>query len=105
MSRSQEARPGRPVGPVFIDVDDEHGALVLTSSSDRAGLEVEIEPLGDPHRRTHVYVLPRSTGASVVHAAVFASLPAGSYTILDVHGEPCGEVDVTPGRATSAEWL
>jgi|SRR5579872_1580907 len=91
-------------GPVFVDVDDEHGALVLSSTPDRAGCEVEIEPVGGAGHRTHVYVLPRLTSRGVEHAAVFGSLPAGSYRVLGADGSVQSELAVAPNRVTAGRW-
>ena len=76
------SRPAGPSQAVFVDVGEHTGALVLHAPAEREGLEVEIHPVADPSRRTHVWVLPRA-GRATVYAAVFPSLAAGDYAVLD----------------------
>lgn len=103
---SEEARPPtRPSEAVMVDVGERAGALVLTSTSARAGLEVEIHPASDAERRTHVWVLPRrGRGGEVVHAAVFPSLAPGDYTILEPDGTPRCTIPVPANAVTNAAW-
>jgi hypothetical protein len=88
-----------------MDVGEHAGALVLTSSPDREGLEVEIHPAADAGRRQHVWVLPRrGRGDGVVYAAVFASLVPGDYTVLEPDGSPRCTVSVPANAVTNAVW-
>ncbi len=100
-----EAR--RPTGPsraVMIDVGEHRGALVLTASAACEGLEVEIHPVSDPSKRTHVWVLARVGPEATVYAAVFPSLPTGDYAVLAPDGSTSLVVPVPPNKVTSAYW-
>ncbi|MGO9196729.1 MAG: hypothetical protein ACLQK4_06345 [Acidimicrobiales bacterium] len=93
---------------MFIDVGETMGALLLRSVPEREGLEVEIHPVDEPAVRTHVWVLPRATGSgpggAVTYAALFSSLPAGRYRVLEPDGSGGPEVEVEAGRVTTAYW-
>ena len=88
-----------------IDVGDGVGALVLYAGAERAGLEVEIHPIGQPELRRHVWVLEREVGSATVFAAVFGSLDEGRYGICAVKGgEAVSEVAIAGGTVTEARW-
>jgi hypothetical protein len=89
---------------VLIDVGEHHGALVLTASAECEGLEVEIHPVSDPSKRTHVWVLARVGTQAPVYAAVFPSLPAGDYAVLAPDGSTSLVVPVPANTVTSARW-
>src|ERR1700686_140306 len=74
--------PTQPSRAVMLDVGEHAGALILSSSASRDGLEVEIHPAGEPARRTHVWVLPREgRDGATIYAAVFPSLEPGTYAV------------------------
>ena len=89
----------------MINVGEHHGALILASSEERSGLEVEIHATARPEARTHVWVLPREGRDGVVYAAVFPSLESGEYAILDVDGSVAEVVAVPPNQVTHATWV
>jgi hypothetical protein len=97
-------RPASPSRAVLVDVGEHTGALVLKAPAEREGLEVEIHPVSDPSRRTHVWVLPRVGREGTVYAAVFPSLPAGDYTVLEPDGSVATTVAVPPNQVTNATW-
>jgi hypothetical protein len=70
---------------VALDIGAGHGALIVRTSPERAGAEIEVVREADS-LRTHVGVRAHQTAAGVVHAAVFGSLPAGVYRVLGVGG-------------------
>jgi hypothetical protein len=94
-------------GPVLVDVDEGHGALVLLAPG-RLGAEIELSPLpadGIPGPRTHVAVLARPLGETRVHAAVYPSLPAGRWLVHDPDDDAVVlAVDVPGGTVTQARW-
>ena len=96
--------PTAPSRAVVINVGEHLGALVLASTEERSGLEVQIHPVDRPEARTHVWVLPREGRDGVVYAAVFPSLVSGDYAILDVDGSIAEVVAVPPNRVTHATW-
>jgi hypothetical protein len=97
-------RPTEPSRAVLVDVGDRTGALVLTAPAERAGLEVEIHPVGDRSQRTHVWVLPRAGRDGTVYAAVFPSLPAGDYLVWGPDGSVATTVSVPANQVTNAWW-
>jgi hypothetical protein len=89
---------------VLLDVGEHTGALVLRAPVERAGLEVEIYPASDSSQRTHVWVLPRAGRDGTVYAAVFPSLPAGEYLVLEPDGSVATNVTVPANQVTNARW-
>ena len=102
---SAEAHPPKePSTGVCIDVGGTRGALLLRSPPEREGLEVEIHPVHEPDTHTHVWVLPRAAGAAITYSALFPSLPAGHYQLLEPDGSCGTEVVVDAGRVSTADW-
>ena len=61
----------------MLDIGDDFGALVLYTSADLVGAEIEISPDADPDRRRHVAVHPRHyPGGTASQPCTTASLPA-----------------------------
>jgi hypothetical protein len=89
---------------VFLDVGEHAGALVLIAPAEREGLEVEIHPVADASKRTHVWVLPRAGRDTTVYAAVFPSLAAGDYAVIAPDGSVGSIVLVPADRVTNATW-
>jgi hypothetical protein len=100
----ESTRPTDPSQAVMVDVGEHTGALVLRAPAEREGLEVEIHPAADPSRRTHVWVLPRAGRDGTIYAAVFPSLPAGDYAVLEPDGSIAATVSVPPNQVTNATW-
>ena len=92
-------------GHVMVNVGQGYGALVISASPDRNGLEVEIHPADDLLARTHVWIRPRSLGASTIYAGVFPSLKAGLYAILTPDGSIGSTVEIQDGITTEQKWL
>ena len=94
-------------GPVLIDVDEAHGALLLFAPG-RLGAEIELSAVrtdGLPGPRTHVAVLARPLGEERVHAAVYPSLSAGRWLVHHPDDDAVVlEVDVPGGTVTKAHW-
>lgn len=97
--------PTEPSRAVVINVGEHTGALVLASSEERSGREVEIHPIARPDARTHVWVLPREGRDGIVYAAIFPSLDSGEYAIVDVDGSIADVVVVPPNQVTHATWM
>ena len=92
-------------GQVMVNVGQGYGALVINASADRNGLEVEIHPTDDHLARTHVWIRPRSLGASIIYAGVFPSLKAGRYAVLAPDGSIGSTVEIKDGIITEQNWL
>jgi hypothetical protein len=96
--------PTAPSRAVMIDVGATRGALILDACSDLEGIEVEIHPVSEPSKRTHVWVLPREGRDGVVYAAIFPSLASGEYAVLHRNGTVAFVVDVPANKVTHATW-
>jgi hypothetical protein len=88
----------------MIDVGATKGALILDAAAELEGIEVEIHPVSEPSKKTHVWVLPREGRDGVVYAAIFPSLDMGPYAVLHRSGEVAFVVDVPPNTVTHASW-
>jgi hypothetical protein len=96
--------PTVPSRAVMIDVGATKGALILHSTAALEGIEVEIHPVSEPSKRTHVWVLPREGRDGVIFAAIFPSLASGEYCVLGRDGTVATTVDVPPNTITHAAW-
>ena len=93
-------------GSVVLDIGGNRGAAVVRTGAELAGLEMEIRPEPGEWVGEHVAVLPRELPSGLLHAAVFGSLPAGSYVVRVRHRPGSAELplDVAGGRVTDAVW-
>lgn len=98
----EAARPSGPSRAVMVDVGEHHGALVVSAPASCEGLEVEIHPVSEPSRRTHVWVLAREGRDATVYAAVFPSLRTGDYVVRAPDGSTATVVTVPPNMVTNA---
>jgi hypothetical protein len=91
-------------GTVLLDLGRQTGALVLHAPEDLAGTEIEISPDTPGAVRTHAAVRARPAPGGTRYAAVYEGLAAGRYTIWRDHDTPAGQVTITGGQVTNAEW-
>jgi len=96
--------PTSPSRAVVIDVDATAGALVVTTTERHVGEELEISPIAEPSKRSHVWVLPREGRQGLVYAAVFARLPVDDYVILTQDGSTQQTVSIRANEVTFASW-
>ena len=68
---TEAANIGAGEGAVLLDIGDGAGALILYTDPDMLGTEIEISPVGQDDRRTHVAVLARPGQDPPLHAAVY----------------------------------
>lgn len=103
MDRHAEPAAG-PSGPgtVVLELGAGVGALVLHTSAELNGAEIEISRTGSCGRRTHSQVRPRDVAGGTKYAAVYPDLPPGEYTIWREEGTPAGTVTVAAASATMA---
>ena len=89
---------------VMVDVGPGAGALVIYTSNELRGQEIEISPEGRDSERVHTDVLRRTMGAGDVYAAVFGSLAEGQYQLW--HRSRPGPVAVliVGGQVTELDW-
>ena len=74
---STDARPEH----VMLDLGPGVGALVLRTSAELHGAEIEISPVGRDDERSHKQVHERPVAGRPLYGAVFDRLPAGEYTL------------------------
>jgi len=89
-------------GSVVADIGGDVGALVLYTAPDRCGVEIDIEPIGRPDRRSHVAVRERRVAHGSVYAAFYPSLVAGEYTLLLPEGPRA--VTIQGGAVAAVAW-
>lgn len=82
---------------VVLDIGEDVGALVLYTSAELHGREIELSPLGNDAGRVHSAVLERSFNGRTVFAAVYPELAAGDY---HVWSEPPSRVTIAAGGVT-----
>jgi hypothetical protein len=91
-------------GPTVLDIGDDFGALVLYTSADLVGAEIEISPDGDPDRRRHVAVHTREFPGGTAYAAVYYGLEAGTYDLWAADGSRALTVSIEGNEITEAAW-
>ena len=91
-------------GPTVLDIGDDFGALVLYTSADVVGAEIEISPDGEPDRRRHVAVHPRHFPGGTAYAAVYYGLAAGTYDLWGADGSRALMVTIEGNTITESVW-
>ena len=91
-------------GPTVLDIGDDFGALVLYTSANLVGAEIEISPDGEPDRRRHVAVHTREFPGGTAYAAVYYGLEAGTYDLWGADGSRALTVSVEGNEITEAVW-
>ena len=91
-------------GPTVIDIGDDVGALVLYTTEELVGAEIEISPDGEPDRRRHVAVHPRQYPGGTAYAAVYYGLEAGSYQLWAADGAVAMTASIEGNTITEAMW-
>ena len=89
---------------VVLDIGGDIGALILYTTPEFAGKEIEVSRTGDDAQRTHTDVHERVLGGRTLFTAVYPSLRAGDYTIWDLDSNPAGRVTIIGGEVTEREW-
>jgi hypothetical protein len=88
-------------GPAVLDIGGDHGALIVYLDRRRIGSELHVWRHADL-ASIHTGVWERRLGAQRPVAAVFPSLPAGTYTIVGDDGGSWHTVDVGAGTVAEA---
>ncbi len=71
-------------GSVVLDIGGNIGALVVEVTADWLGREPDLTPVGGTAAIMHTEVRERHVDGEVRYAAVYASVPAGEYTVEDL---------------------
>lgn len=84
----------------MLDIGGDVGAFIVELDHVPASGELEACPVGQPDRRFHtgVHLRPALRGHRAI--AVYPSVPAGEYEILDGEGRVIGSVVVCGGRVS-----
>ncbi|GEM_PF-106841 len=89
---------------VVLDIGGEIGALILYTDHELKGQEVDISPLAEPDRRTHVEVLQREVNGITLFAAAYHGLPEGEYALWSQDGALLDRVSVSGGSVSKLDW-
>lgn len=89
---------------VVLDIGDDAGALVIYTTGDLVGKELEISRLTPGSQRTHTDVHERRQNDKTLYTAVFSSLPAGDYQLWGIDAKPVSEVTIVGGQVTEVDW-
>lgn len=100
MTDVREEVRSTPADAVLVDVGRGTGALVVLAPPGRVGSRVDL--LGNDGRDRHVDVLERVAFRGVVAAAVFGSVPAGSYEVA-IGADVRAPVDVPDGAVAELD--
>jgi hypothetical protein len=89
--------------PIVLDIGQDIGALIVYTSPELRGREIEVSPKGNAARRTHTEVLKRTVAGQTVWAAVFHALAAGGYRLWrDVLTDD--DVSIVGGTVAEVDW-
>ena len=66
---------------LVLDIGDGIGALILYTSPELRGREIEVSLLGLDAKRVHTAIHERRVNGRTVFAGVYPDLPEGDYTI------------------------
>ena len=89
---------------VVLDIGGDLGALVIYTTGDLHGSEIEISAAGQDHARSHKEVLHRPTPGRDTFAAVFDRIPAGRYSLWLNDTLRERGVRVEAGRVVELDW-
>ncbi|MDG4807987.1 phospholipase [Micromonospora sp. WMMD1120] len=89
-------------GTVVLELGGDTGALIIYTSPDLRGREIEISR-GD-ERRVHSAVRERRVRDGSFHSALYPELPGGTYTVWWDDRTPAGTISVHGGEIAEFTW-
>lgn len=100
----EEKRGQLGLGAPMLDIGGDIGALLLYTSEDLEGQEIEVSLTSEPDHRTHTEVHRRTVGGSTFWAGVYAELPEGDYRVW--YDDPAGDTSftITGGAVSELDW-
>jgi hypothetical protein len=105
MTRTESERAGPTgAGSVVLELGPGMGALVLITSPELDCAEIDISMAGSDSYRTHSIVRRRDVAGGTQYAAVYPSLPPGSYTVWRAPGDPLTTAIINGGTVTTTNW-
>lgn len=84
-----------------LDIGDDIGALIIYTSGELRGRQIDVSPKGNDWLKVHTDVLERKANGRTIFAALFLSLPTGDYTIWS---NPTNEVTIVGGQVAEVDW-
>ncbi len=91
-------------GAPILDIGGDVGALVLYTTEELEGQEIEVSLTTDRGHRTHTEVLRRTVGGDTFWAGVYAQLTAGDYQVW--YGDPARPrgFTISGGEVSELDW-
>jgi hypothetical protein len=90
---------------VVLDIGQGFGALLIYTTPELRGTEIEVSRVGDDAARpVHAEVLERRVGGEPVFAAVLAALPEGDYRIRTDDSRLRNVVTIRGGEVAEVDW-
>ena len=87
---------------IVLDIGQNIGALILYTSRDLRGREIEVSKNGT--KRVHVEVLERVVNGETVFAAAYPELEEGEYVVWGDDSIPLDRVTVVGGAIATLDW-
>ena len=100
MDRERQPSAG---SSVVLDIGGDSGAVVVYLPAVPRGGELEMRPAGDPTGRFHTGVHLRTVGGARIPVAVFPTVRAGRYELLDDRLAPIASLSVKGGEVTDLD--
>lgn len=91
-------------GDVVLDIGEGFGALLIYTTPELRGTEIEVSRAADNATRVHAEVLERRVGGEPVFAAVLAALPEGDYRIWTDDPRLRNAVTIRSGEVAEVDW-
>jgi hypothetical protein len=91
-------------GTVVLDIGGNIGSLIIMTSAELAGAEIEISPVGHDDVRTHIAIRERLAPGGTRWAGIFPGLQAGRYMVWDLTGKAASTVEVVGGQVSQLDW-
>jgi hypothetical protein len=91
-------------GTIVLELGPGMGALVLITSPELDGAEIDISLAGSRSFRTHSIVRRRHVAGATQYAAVYPGLPPGSYAVGRTPADPPTTAIVVGGAVTITDW-
>jgi len=84
-----------------LDIGEDIGALVIYTSQEMLGKEIEVCPKVNNAQKIHTAVLERKVNGLTMFAALFLALPQGDYVTLST---PSIEITIVGGQVAELNW-
>jgi hypothetical protein len=84
-----------------LDIGEDIGALVIYTSQEMLGKEIEVCTKVNNAQKIHTAVLERKVNGRTMFAALFLALPQGDYVTLST---PSSEITIVGGQVAELNW-